>query len=98
MCVVKRFDNKPALMSVVQATQPEDTCQRWDKKLKPHVTISPPSIVCEYNSQMGEVDVVDRMMSVRTKKWTLRMLMSFTDLALATSCMWYTKEEHHAVP
>lgn len=85
MCVVKQFDNKPVLMSVVQATQPEDTCQRWDKKLKPYVTISPPSIVRECNSQMGGVDVVDRMMSARTKKWTLRMLMCFTDLALANS-------------
>lgn len=35
LCVVKWFDSKPVLMmSVVHGTQPEDACQRWNKKLK----------------------------------------------------------------
>ncbi|KAG7495694.1 hypothetical protein JOB18_003953 [Solea senegalensis] len=52
-CVVKSYDNKPVMMmSVVHATQPEDTCQRWDKKLKRYVTISQPSIIHVYNSKM----------------------------------------------
>lgn len=35
ICVVKWYDNKPVLMlSVVHDTQPEDTCQRWNKKQK----------------------------------------------------------------
>ena len=84
-------------MSVVHATQPEDTCQRWDKKDKRYVTISRPSIIREYNSKMGGVDLIDRMMSyyrmsARTKKWTLRMLMHFTDLALANSWLLYRKD------
>ncbi|KAG7500881.1 hypothetical protein JOB18_032661 [Solea senegalensis] len=98
MCVVKWYDNKLVLMmSVVHVTQPEDTCQRWDKKLKRYVTISRPSIIREYNSKMGGVDLVDRMMSyysmsVRTKKWALRMIMHFTDLALANSWLLYRKD------
>ncbi|XP_034550067.1 piggyBac transposable element-derived protein 3-like isoform X2 [Notolabrus celidotus] len=98
MCIVKWYDNKPVLMmSVVHGTQPEDTCQRWDKKLKQYVTVSRPSIVREYNFKMGGVDLVDRMisyyrMSVRTKKWTMRMLMHFTDLALANSWLLYRKD------
>ena len=84
-------------MSVVYDIQPEDTCQRWDKKLKRYVTVSRPNIICEYNSKMGGFDLVDRMMSyyrmsVRTKKWTLRMLMHFTDLALANSWLLYRKD------
>lgn len=85
------------MMSAVHASEPEDTCQRWDKKRKRYVTISQPSIVREYNSKMGGVDLVDRMMSYyrmsgRTKKWTLRMLMYFMDLALANSWLLYRKD------
>lgn len=95
ICVVKWYDNKPVLkMSAVH--EPEDTCQRWNKKLKQHVTISRPSILCEYNSKMGGVDLVDRVtsyyrMSGRTKTWTLRMLMHFTDLALTNTWLLYRK-------
>lgn len=98
VCVVKWYDNKPILMlSAVHAEQPEDTCQRWSKKDKRYATVTQPSIVCEYNSKMVGVDLVDGMMScyrmsVRTKKWTIRMLMHFTDLALANSWLLYHQD------
>uniref|UniRef100_A0A8B9HAU7 Si:ch211-255f4.7 n=1 Tax=Astyanax mexicanus TaxID=7994 RepID=A0A8B9HAU7_ASTMX len=98
ICVVKWYDNKPVLMmSSVHAREPEDNCQRWNKKLKQYVTISRPNIVSEYKSKTRGVELADRMMSCyhmsgSTKKWTLRMLMYFTDLALANSWLLYRKD------
>ncbi|KAK2921573.1 hypothetical protein Q8A73_001058 [Channa argus] len=54
LCVVKWYDYKHVLMmSVVNGTQPEDTCQRWDKKLNQYGAVSRPSIIREYNLKMG---------------------------------------------
>lgn len=96
--MVKWYDNKLALMiSAVHDREPEGTCQRWDKKLKKYVTILQPTIVSEYNSKMGGVDLVDRIMSYyrmsgHRKKWTLQKLMHFTDLALANTWLLYRKD------
>lgn len=98
LCVVKWYDSKPVLtLSTVHAEQPEDTCQRWSKKDKKYVTAKRPSIMSEYISKMGGVDMSDRMInyyrrSVRTKKWTIRMLMHFTDLALVNAWFLYCKD------
>ncbi|KAM4590851.1 piggyBac transposable element-derived protein 3-like isoform 1-T2 [Odontesthes bonariensis] len=94
VCVVKWYDNKPVMMlSTVYAEQPEDKCRQWSKKDKKYVTVTRPSVVREYNTNMGGVDMISYYrMSVRTKKWTLRMLMHFTDLALANSWILYRKD------
>lgn len=75
LCVVKWFDNKSVLLShTVHSVDPEDTCQRWSKKEKRYITVKHPSIMREYHTNMGGVDLSDRMINyyrwkVRTKKW-----------------------------
>uniref|UniRef100_A0A3P9NWF0 Si:ch211-255f4.7 n=1 Tax=Poecilia reticulata TaxID=8081 RepID=A0A3P9NWF0_POERE len=98
LCVVKWYDDKPVvLLSAAHAEEPKDTCQQWSKKDRKYVTVIQPSIVREYNTNMGGVDLSDRMrsryrMSIRTKKWTIRMLMHFTDLALLNSWLLYRQD------
>lgn len=98
ICVVKQYDNKPILM--LSEAQTEDTCQRWDKKRKRHATVRRPIIVRDHSNKRGGVDVFDRLISDyrrngTTKKWTLRMLMHFTDVALANS--WLLYHQDHTV-
>lgn len=95
---VKWYDNKPVLRpSVAHAEEPLDTCQQWCGKEKRYVAVTRPSIVYGYNSKMGGVDLNGKMMryyrmSPQTKKWTVRMLMHFTDLALANSWLLYCQD------
>lgn len=101
VCVVKWYDNKPVVLaSSAQGKHPEDTCKRWSKKDKEYIFINRPSIVKNYNSYMGGVDLLDRIISyyricARTKKWTIRVIMHFIDFAIAAS--WIEYRRHKAM-
>ena len=76
---------------------PEDECRRWCKREKKYVAVKRPAIVRQYNSKMGRVDLCDRMLAfyrikTRTKKWTVRTIMHFIDLALVNSWILYQRD------
>ena len=100
ICVLKWFDNKPVVLaSSVEGKEPEDICRRWSKKDKVYIPVNRPVAVKNYNSFMGGVDLLDRVISyyrisARTKKWTIRVMMHFLDFAVAAGWIEYRRHQH----
>ncbi|CAK1579258.1 unnamed protein product [Parnassius mnemosyne] len=99
IAITKWFDNKPVtFLSTVHAAQTSDTCQRWCKQNKVYVTVPRPEVVKQYNSNMGGVDLADRLLAVapsryRTRKWTTRFIAHMFDLATTNSWLNYKAKE-----
>lgn len=92
---VKWYDNKcVALASNYVGVGKIDKAQRFDKVTKQKVSIDRPQIVRDYNLNMGGVDLMNQMISyyrisIRSKKWTLRMITHFIDFAIVQSWIEY---------
>ena len=64
--------------------------RRYEKSSKTYADAVCPSAVLEYNKSMGGVDKLDFLLSlyrihIKSKKWTLRAIFHFVDLAVVTS-------------
>jgi hypothetical protein len=96
--LVKWQDNKSVhLASNFVGKYDELQATRWDKNSKKYVVINQPEIVHKYNNGMGGVDLLDQKMSyyrifIKSKKWTLRLIFHFLDLAICASYIEYKKE------
>lgn len=96
--VVRWYDNKSiTFLSSIHGKEPEDTCRRWSAKEKRHIDVPRPNIVRLYNTNMGGVDMADRMISyyrmkARVKKWTVRCIFHLIDIALSNSWILYTQD------
>ncbi|XP_028171696.1 piggyBac transposable element-derived protein 3-like, partial [Ostrinia furnacalis] len=95
LALTKWYDNKGVtLLSTIHAAEPMDTCRRWCKAQKTYVEVQRPTVVKAYNTNMGGVDLADRLLSVcpnryRTVKWTQRVFNHMIDLALSNSWLVY---------
>lgn len=74
--------------------------KRWDKKNKIYVEIERPEIITLYNKSMGGVDKIDQLVStyrtfIKSKKWTLRLIVHAFDLVVANCWIQYLKDAKH---
>lgn len=89
--LVKWKDNRSVLIaSNCTGSNNTDMVKRWDKKTRTYVNVTVPKIIQNYNKYMGGVDVLDQQVEyyrtfIKTRKWTLKVLIHFYDLALVNS-------------
>lgn len=85
------YDNKVIIIgSNHEGITPIDNCRRWTKKEKKYIEVERPSVIKNYNDFMGGTDLCDRMISLyrianRSRKWTVRTIFHFIDLAVVNS-------------
>lgn len=99
--LVQWYDMKSVLLaSTALQIEPQDECRRWAKKESKYVNVSRPHIVEKYNSCMGGIDLIDRMisyyrMSTRTKKWTVKTIIHLFDLGVANAWILYRQDRQN---
>lgn len=90
-------DNKiVTLLSTYVGAEPVQKINRFDKSKKEKVMIDCPQIVKDYNSHMGGVDLLDSYIgryhiSLKNRKWYMRLFHHFLDLAMINSWLAYKK-------
>ena len=95
---VKWKDSKcVTMLSTCSGAEPVSTVKRWCKKDKKYIDVPCPSVVRHYNQSMGGVDICDQQVEcyrtwVKTKKWTLKVVLHFLDLALVNAWMEYRED------
>jgi hypothetical protein len=99
--MVKWYDTRSVcLVSNYIGSGQLETIRRWDKKQKMYVNIERPEIVTVYNTSMGGVDKIDQLISyyrtfIRSRKWTLRMIVHAFDFIVANYWLQYLKDADH---
>lgn len=96
--VVKWMDNKSVLVAS-NCTSGDDTTvvRRWNKNISAFTDVTAPKIIANYNKHMGGVDILDQSMEyyrtfMKTRKWTLKVILHFFDLALCNAWRLYKIE------
>ncbi|XP_049517035.1 piggyBac transposable element-derived protein 1-like [Dermacentor silvarum] len=100
MCVVQ--DTKSVLLFSAFGTEPEGKCKRWAKHEKKKVDVTQPGVVSKYNASMCGVDIIDRYISyyrisLRKRKWTVRVFAPFLDFACCNSWIEYQRDCERAL-
>jgi hypothetical protein len=87
------MDNRSVLVaSTSVGASPTKLVRMWGKMEKKYTDVQQPKSISEYNTSMGIVDQIDRLISfyhVRTRKWPVQVFFHFNDLAIVNSWIEY---------
>lgn len=96
--VVKWMDNKSVLVASNCTSADETTLvKRWNKNISAYTDVTAPKTIAYYNKHMGGVDILDQSMEyyrtfMKTRKWTLKVILHFFDLAVCNAWRLYKLE------
>ncbi|KAH8037839.1 hypothetical protein HPB51_018327 [Rhipicephalus microplus] len=96
--IVKWKDSKSVtIASTCTGASPVESVKRWSKKTKQYIDVQSQAVVCRYNAFMGGVDVCDQLLeyyriSIKTKKWTLKVSLHMVDLSIVNAWMQYRED------
>lgn len=92
------MDNQSVVMlSSLYVSEAVTLVRRWSKKDSMFVNVDCPETVVTYNKNMGGVDLLNQQMEAyrtwfKTKKWTLKVILYFLDLAVENNWFQYKNE------
>ncbi|KAH7979202.1 hypothetical protein HPB49_008626 [Dermacentor silvarum] len=92
------MDNRAVTMaSNFLGIDDEDEVSRWSKVDGAFINVKRPAVVREYNRSMGCVAKTDFMIilyrtSIRSRKWTLKVVTHFMNLAVTNSWLEYRRQ------
>lgn len=98
LVALKWMDNQSVVvLSSVCGSQPITFVKRWSKKDSVYVDVECPAAIVTYNKNMGGVDLLNQLVEVyrtwfKTKKWTLKVIIHFLDLAVVNAWLQYRKD------
>lgn len=96
--LVRWFDNRPVTMaSNFIGIGTTNVTKRWDKNKKVYVDVVQPEVIQLYNHSKGGVDKLDFLLElyrtfIRSRKWTLRVIFHFIDLAVCNGWLEYKRD------
>lgn len=96
--ITRWMDNRAVnLASNFLGIDDEDEVPRWSKTDGAYINVKRPAVVREYNRSMGGVDKTDFLISlyrtsIRSRKWTLRVITHFMNLAVTNSWLEYKRD------
>ena len=95
---VKWMDSRSVvLLSTFSSAEPLSECKRYDKKRKCIIMVPCPSIVQEYNKNMGGVDLMDAFVALyrihaQSKKFYHKIFYHFLDVTVVNCWILYRRD------